>query len=77
MLVFQTEPSGVVRQLVTRRDEVVALLTPPTSSLPPPGRSSWTQPPDTLIPHPHTEYKYIYLLSEIGKKMMTVATVME
>jgi len=31
MLVFQTVQGGVVRQLVTRRDEVVALLTPPRS----------------------------------------------
>jgi hypothetical protein len=74
MLVFQTETGGVVRQLVTRRDEVVALLTPPPS---PRENITDTTSRHYTHPHPHTEYKCIYVISEIGKKMMNVATIME
>jgi hypothetical protein len=74
MLVFRTEPGGVARQLVTGRDEAVALLTPPPS---PRENVTDTSSRHYTHLHPHTEYKCIYLISEIGKKMMNVAAIME
>jgi hypothetical protein len=40
---------------------------------PPSGRTSWTLPPDTPVSQPHASHKYIYLMSEIGNKLMDVA----